>query len=421
MSGLEIAGAVLGSIPLVISAIEHYANGISTARRYLKYQTEMEDLLRKIRTEQKLFKNTIETLLNGIASDERMSDIVAGGNFWQEPDIELKLKDRLRDAYDIYLDNVCGMEASLQRFREKLALDQAGKMTEPTQIALKSPKQVRFVQPRNECSSSDITLVERSSAPIIKSMPIQIGDLCTAIAALPTPQPIACIGYLTDNSNRQYGIYPLDSANDSEKSSPTVYSLRQILTEYKSNNWRLRLSDKLQVALDLAFSVLQLYKTPWLDEQWSDSDVYFVRHPDAPAASLYEHPFVYRKISASKIDQASDNIGRPAAYRVIRNQTLFTLGILLIELCFEKSIEDLQLPCDLDCSNTPGVAWCTAQRLLDEKKLEFKIGPGYQDIVRRCIWCDFDQGKSNLDDRDLQRAVFEKVVVPLEEILQVLG
>ena len=128
MSGLEIAGAVLGSIPLVISAIEHYANGISTARRYLKYQTEMEDLLRKIRTEQKLFKNTIETLLNGIASDERMSDIVAGGNFWQEPDIELKLKDRLRDAYDIYLDNVCGMEASLQRFREKLALDQAGKV-----------------------------------------------------------------------------------------------------------------------------------------------------------------------------------------------------------------------------------------------------------------------------------------------------
>ena len=294
-------------------------------------------------------------------------------------------------------------------------------MTEQTQIALKSPKQVRFVQPRNECSSSDVALVERSSTPIIKSMPIQIEDLCTAIAALPTPQPIACIGYLTDNSNRQYGIYPLDSANDSEKSNPTVYSLRQILTEYKSNNWRLRLSDKLQVALDLAFSVLQLYKTPWLDEQWSDSDVYFVRHPDAPAASLYEHPFVYRKISASKIDQASDNIGRPAAYRVIRNQTLFTLGILLIELCFENSIEDLQLPCDLDCSNTPGVAWCTAQRLLDEKKLEFKIGPGYQDIVRRCIWCDFDQGKSNLDDRDLQRAVFEKVVVPLEEILQVLG
>ena len=32
MAGFEIAGIVLGSIPLVISALEHYADGVSNRR-----------------------------------------------------------------------------------------------------------------------------------------------------------------------------------------------------------------------------------------------------------------------------------------------------------------------------------------------------------------------------------------------------
>jgi hypothetical protein len=32
MSGLEITGVVLGAIPLVISALEHYSNGVSRTR-----------------------------------------------------------------------------------------------------------------------------------------------------------------------------------------------------------------------------------------------------------------------------------------------------------------------------------------------------------------------------------------------------
>jgi hypothetical protein len=29
MAGLEIAGVVLGAIPLIVSALEHYGNGVS--------------------------------------------------------------------------------------------------------------------------------------------------------------------------------------------------------------------------------------------------------------------------------------------------------------------------------------------------------------------------------------------------------
>jgi hypothetical protein len=30
MAGIEVAGVILGSIPLVIAALEHYGNGVST-------------------------------------------------------------------------------------------------------------------------------------------------------------------------------------------------------------------------------------------------------------------------------------------------------------------------------------------------------------------------------------------------------
>ena len=303
--------------------------------------------------------------------------------------------------------------------------DDPPKLPEPPQTPLKSPRKVRFVYSDRERSSSDVTLVEGSNTPAIRTMPTQIDDLCKAVASLQTPhktqQQSPCIGYLTDSSKRRYGIYPLESAITPEKPRWTVYSLRQILTEQTGNRRRLGLPDKLRVAIDLAYSVLHLYNTPWMDGQWSDNDVYFVHHHDVHTTSLYEHPFVYRRISAPKADRADNTDDRPAPYSVIRNETLFTLGILLIELLFGKSMEDLQLPCDLDCTGTPGVTWCTARRLLEKGELEFEVGPGYADIVRRCFWCEFHDGKSSLDDQELQRAVYEKVVVPLEGILHGLS
>jgi hypothetical protein len=161
--------------------------------------------------------------------------------------------------------------------------------------------------------------------------------------------------------------------------------------------------------------VLQLYKTPWLDEQWSDNDVYFVHRPGQPLSKVYEHPFAYRKFSSPPAPPLANAQG--AVHRVIRNQTLFTLGIILVELLYGKSIEELQAPCDLDYQGTPGVAWCTAERLIEEE-IEYEAGPRYLNAVRRCIRCDFNLKESSLDDGDFQQAVFDDVVAPLERTLQ---
>jgi hypothetical protein len=235
------------------------------------------------------------------------------------------------------------------------------------------------------------------------------------VAAVPKPDRNLCIGYLMDTVKRKHGIYPLEPPHGCDQQQWTSYSLRQVLTKRANVGRSLTRYDKLRVAVDLASSVLQLYKTPWLDEQWSDNDVYFVHRPGVPLSTLYEHPFVYRKFSSQT--SAHPSPSQRAVGRVIRNQTLFTLGILLIELLYGKSIEELQLPRDLDCEGTPGVAWCTAERLIKEE-IEYEAGMLYLDAVRRCVRCDFNRKESTLDDEAFQQAVFDGVVAPLEKTLQ---
>jgi hypothetical protein len=246
--------------------------------------------------------------------------------------------------------------------------------------------------------------------------PDQIQDLCKAIAQLQQPQRDVCMGYLLDGLKRKHGIFPVDLPPISSSHEQwATYSLRDVLTKSTTINRRLTQHDKLRVAVDLASSVLQLYKTPWLSEDWGKDDVFFIHRPGAPLASIYSHAFVSRNFSTQNAPLLT--AAQPPACRVIRNRTLFTLGILLIELWYGRSIEELQNPSDLNCAGTPGVAWCTAERLV-ENEIEFEAGKRYSDAVRRCIRCDFDRRDFSLDDEGFQGCVYEGVVGSLETTLR---
>ncbi|XPS80471.1 hypothetical protein M3J07_012448 [Ascochyta lentis] len=136
MSGLEIAGVVLGALPLIISALEHYAEGINTTKRYWKYKAELRALILQIKTERGIFVNTLEQLLTGIVRIEQMANFVAsaGGQLWQEAHFDSKLRNRLKGSYEIYVENMKGIEMALRKMMKKLGLDPDGKpqFTDPS-------------------------------------------------------------------------------------------------------------------------------------------------------------------------------------------------------------------------------------------------------------------------------------------------
>lgn len=130
MSGLEVAGVVLGAIPLVIAALEHYATGINTAKRFWFYKAQVEKLIDRIETQQTMYVNTLEELLIGIVKNEEIAELLADvdSKMWKASELDERLRDRLRGAYKVYFTNVKGMESALKKMMAKLALDPDGKV-----------------------------------------------------------------------------------------------------------------------------------------------------------------------------------------------------------------------------------------------------------------------------------------------------
>ncbi|XPS78885.1 hypothetical protein M3J09_010884 [Ascochyta lentis] len=564
MSGLEVAGVVLGALPLVISALEHYTNGIRDIKRYYRYKAELQSLIDGVRTQEVIFSDTLEQLLTGIVRADEMAAFIA--NPAAHPDVDLRLRKRLREGYDTYFANVRGMETALAVMMVKLALGPDGKFSDPSlfkqeyrrlkfsigkrayddqlrdlrhyndnlsQLTGKSltlepsrrrsipgfqtfqsyaktlyytlrsnlqcgcqahPVHLRMERrsrspPQQKDSSAcvpfhvifthstkslaapvpywkeaeirqleeapikapqasatsqnssatdtkrkvrfgsiELQFVRVPSGPVTKdavvvgkvptdatsrAQLVHIENLCSAIAQLPS-QHDTCVGYLVDDCQRKHGIY--SRLTDCNQQQWTTCTLDQILAGTASHLAPLGLRDKLRVAVDLASGVLQLHNTPWLSEDWKQSDVWFVHHPGLPRSSIYEHPFVCRELSQIAVQQ--DMGTSTKVYRVIRNRTLYILGIVLIELCYGKPMQALEEPDDVQCEGTPGISWCTADRLIRTKDLENHIGKRYADAVRRCVYCDFGVDEANLEDATFQQVVYQEVVEKLEVSLQ---
>ena len=124
MSGIELAGLVLGAIPVVVAGLESYIKGVATIKRYFKYKNELKSLRTSLTTEYDIFRNSCEELLEGLVQTQRMALLLIdpGGALWKDPAIEKKLRRRLQDAYSGYLETVDDMELAIEEFKRRLKL-----------------------------------------------------------------------------------------------------------------------------------------------------------------------------------------------------------------------------------------------------------------------------------------------------------
>lgn len=273
--------------------------------------------------------------------------------------------------------------------------------SEATQSCRNSGKGVRFAKQAKQA-------VQAALDPNPNLQPIQ--DLCEAISTLQKPQRDVCFELLaTEYAKQKYGlrIYPLKEPPINPEAW-TVSSLASILQDSKFTR-----HDRLRLAVTLASSVLQLHETPWLEENWGKNNIFFIKRSDT---ANYDHPFVSPSFNQAS-QPASDSMPASMA-RIIRNQTLYALGVSLIELWYSKPLQELYQPEDGPrATGDPRVdlmtQWHTADRLVDE--LYNDAGAKYTDAVRRCIRCDFDRRASSLEDSAFQKAVYLGVVSQLKE------
>lgn len=111
MSGLEIAGLVLGLYPLVISALEQYRRVHDVAGLLTHFESEYRKTLEDVKDEQLFFRMTLEELLLPLSTDESFDegDLEAlltnpAGQDWNNKEFQLALEERLGRAYQRFLE-----------------------------------------------------------------------------------------------------------------------------------------------------------------------------------------------------------------------------------------------------------------------------------------------------------------------------
>lgn len=195
-------------------------------------------------------------------------------------------------------------------------------------------------------------------------------------------------------------------------------SLRELIQD-------LSMSKQLELAHKLATAVLQYHSTPWLADDWDvrDLSVFGSRQPGVePALQDFRTLHVSAQFSEGTTApiQAMEGIEshhgptRLATTEDVQilygigNMSLASLGLALLGIGYRKDVRSLG-------SDTDPHQVVTARKLV--AGLHTSMGPRYQNIVRRCLGCDFGFG-GDLSRAELQSAVYSDVVCPLEDMIK---
>jgi hypothetical protein len=136
VTGVETAGLILGSLPLIISALEHYAEGVGTIEKWWRYKRELASLKRVLGAEYDRFLNTLEELLVGLVPDAALADLLKtpGGVGWADAELSRKLQARLRNSYRSYVETIDDFSEVVSDLKSKLELDPDGKVCQRTSV-----------------------------------------------------------------------------------------------------------------------------------------------------------------------------------------------------------------------------------------------------------------------------------------------
>lgn len=136
MSGIELAGLVLAVIPLFISAIEHYEDGLRPVRvlKLVVYREELARNRTKLTVEYGLYNSALEELLVDVVPQDELRDMIAQGygSRWKNRALEDKLRKRLGSVYNTYFLVMQQMQDVMARIASLLDIQRQGNVCRPS-------------------------------------------------------------------------------------------------------------------------------------------------------------------------------------------------------------------------------------------------------------------------------------------------
>ena len=272
--------------------------------------------------------------------------------------------------------------------------------------------------------AAKLSLIDTRAAqeqPSLKQEAREIHDLCSVLRCDQRQSANGMLGRLTDDKSH-YEVVSLIHHDSANIGTSTLHDLLMdhshghsiageiplsICTSISTKDPRLTRKARLQLAVTLASTSLQLFTTPWLDNDWSGKKVYLRWNSvDSPYISC---AFIKPGQPPSITQTASQSAWSP-----IRNQSIFRLGVLLLELALGKPLDFYMT----DDRLLPYGDYKRASELV--KTLVDEESENYISATKACIHSDFGSKVKELDfeDNSFRQAVYEDVVQPLEQDLE---
>lgn len=185
--------------------------------------------------------------------------------------------------------------------------------------------------------------------------------------------------------------------------------------------------DRFAIAAAAAWAVLYLGDSPWISGDWTGKDIlHLVTKSQFVLSSFYPSiSFSLDRTTGASFSTTSLGAGELRS-SLIRNRTIFALGILLVELCLDKSFEQLRhetftsdIAASLGLGTTPD-DYDIAN--LQVQKVYLEAGDDYGYAVQRCLRCEFpgrDVTKNFRFDH-FRRDFFSYVVAPIQATFAML-
>lgn len=216
---------------------------------------------------------------------------------------------------------------------------------------------------------------------------------------------------LMEDVSGQHRLWKLDPRPRNLVLESEPASLQELLVGHA----KMGPSEKRELAVICAYSLLLLHDTPWLSSGWDKSKLSFFFKPN------HEPDFV-RPFISTRFDAPERQIDSGGSGNVFhRNLHILALGILLIEIFNEKPVEYWRRPLEQATASADTDAminWLVSLRIVE------KMDPSPStSAIEACLNLDWiPQGREvSLEDAEICNGLFTRVIQPLEAEIAMLS
>jgi hypothetical protein len=120
MSGIEVAGIILGVIPLLVEGLGTYKKGIKSIRTGFQKKKEVEKLCRALRHQQRLLEELLKSVL--LHSGCLVPSEFSGKTqlILLDPELQAAVREYLGENYDVLIDALQECEEVIEQLVHKI-------------------------------------------------------------------------------------------------------------------------------------------------------------------------------------------------------------------------------------------------------------------------------------------------------------